>query len=85
MNAAASQLRVDAGGVTFVTTHWSVVLTAQGHSAAADEALEKDDAKEESRMQMESKSGTALPAGKSQSEDPTPTSPRHRGSSGKSF
>ena len=27
--------------VTFVTTHWSVVLTAQGHSAAADEALEK--------------------------------------------
>src|SRR5438132_3231680 len=41
MNAAASQLRVDAGGVTFVTTHWSVVLTAQGHSAAADEALEK--------------------------------------------
>src|SRR6266403_4328025 len=41
MNAVASQLRVDAGGVTFVTTHWSVVLTAQGHSAAADEALEK--------------------------------------------
>src|SRR5437667_5770036 len=41
MNAAASQLRVDAGGVTFVTSHWSVVLTAQGHAAAADEALEK--------------------------------------------
>src|SRR5213082_2121696 len=41
MNAAASQLRIDAGGVTFVTTHWSVVLTAQGHSPAADEALEK--------------------------------------------
>src|SRR5438874_10076318 len=41
MNAVAYQLRVDAGGVTFVTTHWSVVLTAQGHSAAADEALEK--------------------------------------------
>src|SRR5436853_5694322 len=41
MNAVTSQLRVDAGGVTFVTTHWSVVLTAQGHSAAADEALEK--------------------------------------------
>src|SRR5437016_7985560 len=41
MNAVASQLRVDAGGVTFVTTHWSVVLTAQGQSAAADEALEK--------------------------------------------
>src|SRR5437899_6891043 len=41
MNGVTSQLRVDAGGVTFVTTHWSVVLTAQGHSAAADEALEK--------------------------------------------
>src|SRR5437762_13080252 len=41
MNAVASQLRVDAGGVTFVTTHWSVVLSAQGHSPAADEALEK--------------------------------------------
>ena len=41
MNAVTSQLRVDAGGVTFVTTHWSVVLTAKGHSAAADEALEK--------------------------------------------
>src|SRR5436190_20176265 len=41
MNAVASQLRVDVGGVTFVTTHWSVVLTAQGHSPAADEALEK--------------------------------------------
>src|SRR5213080_280690 len=41
MNAVTSQLRVDAGGVTFVTTHWSVVLTAQGHSAVADKALEK--------------------------------------------
>src|SRR5947207_11627741 len=41
MNAVASQLRVDAGGVTLVTTHWSVVLTAQGHSPAGDEALEK--------------------------------------------
>lgn len=27
--------------VAFVTTHWSVVLTAQGSSPAADEALEK--------------------------------------------
>src|SRR5438552_12877896 len=41
MNAVTSQLRVDAGGVTFVTTHWSVVLAAQGRSPAADEALEK--------------------------------------------
>ena len=32
----------DAGSaVAFVTTHWSVVLTAQGQSAAAQEALEK--------------------------------------------
>jgi RNA polymerase sigma factor (sigma-70 family) len=29
------------GAVAFVTTHWSVVLTAQGKSPAADEALEK--------------------------------------------
>src|SRR5438309_10619543 len=41
MNAVTSQLRVDAGGVTFVTTHWSVVLAAQGRYGAADEALEK--------------------------------------------
>ena len=27
--------------VAFATTHWSVVLTAQGRSPAADEALEK--------------------------------------------
>jgi len=34
----------DAGGdgaVAFTTTHWSVVLTAQGQSPVADEALEK--------------------------------------------
>jgi RNA polymerase sigma-70 factor (ECF subfamily) len=31
----------DAGAVAFVTTHWSVVLAAQGESSAADEALEK--------------------------------------------
>jgi hypothetical protein len=29
------------GGIAFVTTHWSVVLTAQGESPAAQEALEK--------------------------------------------
>ena len=29
------------GAVAFVTTHWSVVLTAQGESPAAQEALEK--------------------------------------------
>jgi RNA polymerase sigma factor (sigma-70 family) len=29
------------GGVAFTTTHWSVVLEAQGESAAAQEALEK--------------------------------------------
>jgi len=29
------------GSVAFVTTKWSVVLTAQGQSSAADEALEK--------------------------------------------
>src|ERR1044071_4493531 len=41
MKTAAAQPNVDPGGVAFVTTHWSVVLTAQGHSPAADEALEK--------------------------------------------
>ena len=29
------------GGIAFATTHWSVVLTAQGESPAAREALEK--------------------------------------------
>src|SRR5204862_1012837 len=29
------------GAVAFTTTHWSVVLTAQGESPAADQALEK--------------------------------------------
>lgn len=29
------------GAMAFATTHWSVVLTAQGESPAADEALEK--------------------------------------------
>jgi RNA polymerase sigma-70 factor (ECF subfamily) len=38
---AASQGRFDSVGGAFVTTHWSVVLTAQGSSPAANEALEK--------------------------------------------
>jgi RNA polymerase sigma factor (sigma-70 family) len=41
MKAAVAQSSVDAGGIAFTTTHWSVVLTAQGHTPAADEALEK--------------------------------------------
>ncbi len=41
MKAAVSQASVDAGGVAFTTTHWSVVLAAQTRSPAADEALEK--------------------------------------------
>jgi RNA polymerase sigma factor (sigma-70 family) len=41
MKAAASQPTVGAGGVAFVTTHWSVVLAAQMHSSAADQALEE--------------------------------------------
>src|SRR5437763_14069954 len=32
---------VQTGAVAFTTTHWSVVLTAQGQSPVADEALEK--------------------------------------------
>src|SRR5437667_11996415 len=43
MKAAAPEQRVNTGacGAEFVTTQWSVVLTAQGQSPAADEALEK--------------------------------------------
>ena len=41
MNAAASGRSVDTGAAVFVTTHWSVVLTAQGSSPAAEAALEK--------------------------------------------
>src|SRR6202047_3403203 len=41
MNAPASHQGVDAGGAAFVTTHWSVVLAAQGESEIAREALEK--------------------------------------------
>jgi RNA polymerase sigma-70 factor (ECF subfamily) len=38
MNASASD--ANAGGTAFATTHWGVVLTAQGESPAADAALE---------------------------------------------
>jgi len=41
MSAAASRESADAGAVAFVTTHWSVVLAAQGESETAREALEK--------------------------------------------
>jgi RNA polymerase sigma factor (sigma-70 family) len=41
MNAAVPQPKIDAGGVAFVTTNWSVVLAAQTRSPAADQALEK--------------------------------------------
>src|SRR5207245_2202292 len=43
MKAAAPEQSVNTGigGVAFVTTQWSVVLTAQGQSPAADQALEK--------------------------------------------
>lgn len=33
--------RTENGATAFATTHWSVVLTAQGESASAEEALEK--------------------------------------------
>src|SRR5436190_18238924 len=39
MNPASGE-NVYAGSVAFVTTHWSVVLAAQGSSPAAEEALE---------------------------------------------
>jgi DNA-directed RNA polymerase specialized sigma24 family protein len=38
--SATSQI-TQTGAVAFATTHWSVVLTARGESAAAKEALEK--------------------------------------------
>src|SRR5437879_10913343 len=43
MKAAAPEQSVNTGigGIAFVTTQWSVVLTAQGRSPAADDALEK--------------------------------------------
>jgi len=41
MNVAASHQSEDAGPAAFVTTHWSVVMAAQGESGPAQEALEK--------------------------------------------
>src|SRR5206468_4743141 len=38
---AATDASGQHGGVAFTTTHWSVVLEAQGESPAAQEALEK--------------------------------------------
>jgi RNA polymerase sigma factor (sigma-70 family) len=40
MNSPRTGPDGDAGGGIFATTHWSVVLAAQGRSAAADAALE---------------------------------------------
>ena len=41
MSAIASHQSVDGGAAAFNTTHWSVVLAAQGESEIAREALEK--------------------------------------------
>ena len=41
LNAIGSAAAGQHGAVAFATTHWSVVLTAQGESPAAHEALEK--------------------------------------------
>lgn len=41
MKAAVPRPSLNASGVAFVTTHWSVVLAAQSSSPAAEEALEK--------------------------------------------
>ena len=38
---AASEAKIDRGGGVFTTTHWSVVVEAQGESPTAQEALEK--------------------------------------------
>ena len=40
MNSSASGYDANASGMIFATTHWSVVLTAQGQSPAAQAALE---------------------------------------------
>ena len=40
MNLSAMGQSTEAGGIAFATTQWSVVLTAQGLSAAAQQALE---------------------------------------------
>lgn len=41
MNSVDPQPSMDAGGIAFTTTHWSVVLAAQAQSPAAAAALEK--------------------------------------------
>jgi RNA polymerase sigma-70 factor (ECF subfamily) len=41
MNGAADIQTANGGRASFTTTHWSVVLAAQGPSPAAEEALEK--------------------------------------------
>lgn len=41
MDASAFGQSINLGGGAFVTTHWSVVLEAQGRSATAQAALEK--------------------------------------------
>ena len=41
ISTAATDASRQHGGVAFTTTHWSVVLDAQGESPAAQEALEK--------------------------------------------
>jgi RNA polymerase sigma-70 factor (ECF subfamily) len=41
MSATVDRQSVDTGSAAFVTTHWSVVLAAQGESETAPEALEK--------------------------------------------
>src|SRR6266567_1632997 len=40
-SGSAIDQMTQSGAAAFATTHWSVVLTAQGESAAAQEALEK--------------------------------------------
>lgn len=41
MSVVASRQSLDGGAAAFLTTHWSVVLAAQGESETAREALEK--------------------------------------------
>jgi RNA polymerase sigma-70 factor (ECF subfamily) len=41
MNGSPALQTANGGAMTFTTTHWSVVLAAQGPSPAAEEALEK--------------------------------------------
>src|SRR5215467_12228495 len=41
MNGSPAVQSADGGAMAFTTTHWSVVLEAQGKSPAAEAALEK--------------------------------------------